>query len=266
LIAYYQFNNTQNFGLLYDKKNANDLTLSSSITFPTSTAPVGIGTSQLLTVNTAGTYNFSGANASLNFSSATPNGKVVVSKLNVLPNEAPATNAVANEYWILNNYGTNLTFSGLTTADLQTATNVSAYTPGNFSVYKRNSNGHLQVGWTQDAAATSINTNTLRFPGSGLNQSFQWFVGSNVTLGVEDVTPQATLTVYPNPYIQSQQLNVKGMNSHFTFTLYDVNGKLVVKKPMTTNEIKLDKVIAKGLYFYRIESDTKIFNGRLIVD
>lgn len=266
LIAYYQFNNIQNLGLLYDKKNANDLTISSSITFPNSTAPVGVGTSQLLTINTAGTYNFSGANASLNFSSTTPNGKVVVSRLNVLPNEAPVTNTVANEYWILNNYGTNLTFSGLTTVDLQTATNVSTYTPGNFSIYKRNSNGHLQTGWAQDATATTINTNTIRFPGSGLNQSYQWFVGSNVTLGVDEVIPQATLMVYPNPYIQGQLLNVKGIDANFTFTLYDTNGKLIVKKQMNTNEISLNKMISKGLYFYRIESDTKIFNGKLIVD
>lgn len=266
LIAYYQFNNTQNLGLLYDKKNANDLTISSSITFPATTAPIGIGTSQLMTINAAGTYNFAGANANLNFSSSHPNGKVVVSRLNVLPNEEPATNIVANEYWILNNYGTNLTFSGLTTLDLQTATNVSTMTPANFSVYRRNSNGHLQTGWTQDATATNINTNTIRFSGSSLNQSLQWFVGSNVTLGVEEVVPHASFVVYPNPYIQGQLLNVIGIDSDFTFTLYDVNGKLIVKKHMTTNEITMGKIVAKGHYFYRIESANKIFNGTLIID
>lgn len=266
LIAYYQFNNTQNFGILYDKKNSNDLTISSSITFPATTAPIGVGTSQLMTINTAGNFNYTIAKANLNFSSTTPNGKVVVSKLNVLPNETPVTNTVANEYWILDNYGTNLTFSGLTTLDLQTGTNVSSMTPANFSVFKRNNNGHLQTGWTQDATATSINANTIQFPGSGLNQSYQWFVGSNVTLGIDEVTPNASFVIYPNPYIQGQLLNVKGIASNFTFTLYDVNGKLVLRKHMTSNEISMDKIVAKGHYFYRIESENKIFNGTLIID
>jgi photosystem II stability/assembly factor-like uncharacterized protein len=266
LIAYYQFNNAQNFGLLYDKKNTNDLTISSSIAFPLTTAPVGVGTSQLMTVNATGTYNFSGANANLNFSSSTPNGIVVVSRLNVLPNDAPSTNLVGNEYWILDNYGTNITFSGLTTLDLQTATNVSTITPANFSIYKRNSNGHLQTDWTQDATATSINTNTIQFPGSVLNQSLQWFVGSNVVLGIDEITPVTTISVYPNPYIQGHLLNVTGIESNFTFTLYDGNGKLIMKKHMTTNEMTMDKILVKGYYFYKIESENKIFNGKLLID
>jgi photosystem II stability/assembly factor-like uncharacterized protein len=266
LIAYYQFNNSQNFGLLYDKKNTNNLTISSSISFPTSTAPVSIGTSQLMTIGATGTYNFSTANAALTFTGQVPNGKVVVSKLNVSPNEAPATNPTGNEYWILNNYGTNTSFSGLSSVGLSTSTNVSGISPSNFSIYKRASNGYLQSGWLKDATSTSVNTNTINFPGANLNQSFQWFAGSAISLGVDENDPQPTFVVYPNPYIQGQQLKIEGLNTAFTFTLFDVNGQIILKKQSLKEVIDFNKNISKGIYFYSIETDNKLYNGKLIVE
>jgi photosystem II stability/assembly factor-like uncharacterized protein len=266
LIAYYQFNNMQNFGLLYDKKNTNDLTISSSISFPLSTAPVGIGNSQLMTINSAGVYNFSNVNANLNFAGQVPNGKVVVSKLNVSPNEAPTTNPIENEYWILNNYGTNTSFSGMSLVSLLTSSNVSSFSPSNFSIYKRSSNGHLQAGWLQATNATAINTNSIDFPGVNLNQSSQWYVGSFAPLGVIDIIPQDSFLLYPNPYIQGQQLKIEGLDSVFTFSLFDVTGKFVLKKEGIDNEIDLNTTVSKGIYFYRIETLNKLYNGKLIIE
>jgi photosystem II stability/assembly factor-like uncharacterized protein len=266
LIAYYQFNNVENFGLLYDKKNANDLTISSTINFPSSTAPVGIGSSQLMTINTAGLYNFSTVNANLNFTGQVPNGKVVVSKLNVSPNEAPLTNPTGAEYWILNNYGTNLTFSGLSSVDLLTATNVSSFNPSNFSIYKRLSNGYLQSEWVPGTISTSVNSNTITFPGSILNQSNQWYVGSSTSLGIDELVQQKSFVIYPNPYIQGQILKIDGLDTLCTFILFDVNGKIVLKKVVANNEIDISPSITKGIYFYRIETENKLFNGKLIIE
>lgn len=266
LIAYYQFNNTQNSGLVYDKKNTHDLTILGSINFPLSTAPVGVGTSQLMTINTPGAYNFSIPNANLTFDGQTPNGKVVVSKLNVTPNEAPVTNSTGNEYWILNNYGTNLSFNGLSSVNLNTASNVSSFNPSNFTIFKRPSNGHLQPDWLQDAPATSLNNNTINFPGLNLNQSLQWFIGSNVSLGLNQLAPQLNYVIYPNPYIQGRQLKIEGLNTKFIFKLYDVNGKIVFNKQITSQNIELDTTFSKGIYFYRIETDTNLYNGKLIIE
>lgn len=266
LIAYYQFNNLQNNGILYDKKNANDLFISSSIAFPVSNAPIGIGSSQLMTVNSAGNYNFSLANANLNFGSSVPNGKVVVSKLNVNPNEAPNINLVSNEYWILNNYGTNVTFLGLNDVNLTTATNLSTMNPSMFTVYKRESNGYLQSSWIQDASATNISSSSILFPGLGLNQSFQWYLGSNTPLGINTINLTKPYMVYPNPYRQGQQLYFEGLKEPFIFTLYDVNGKLLLTKNIVNETINLDKSFANGLYFYRIETQNKMFRGKLMIE
>lgn len=266
LLAYYQFNNILNNGGVYDKKNTNDLFISGTITFPISTAPIGVGSSQLMTVNAAGNYNFSLANANLNFGSSVPNGKVVMSKLNVNPNEAPNTNLVSNEYWILNNYGTNATFSGLTDISLATATDLSTMSPSMFTVYKRESNGYLQSSWIQDASATNISSSSILFPGLGLNQSYQWYLGSNTPLGINTINTTKTFMVYPNPYIQGQQLYFEGLKEPFKFTLYDVEGKLLLTKNIVNETINLEKSFAKGVYFYRIETQSKMYNGKLIIE
>ena len=270
LIAYYQFNNTNNFGIVYDKKNTNDLTISNSITFPVSTAPVGIGTSQVLAIYAPGVYNFSSANASLNFTGnitgQVPNGKVVVSKLNVYPNEAPSIDPTGSEYWILNNYGTNTTFNGLSSVSLQSTSFGSSNVPAAYSIYKRESNGHLQSGWTQGVTATSGSTNTLNFPGASLNHSLQWYIGNSIRLALDEVKPQTNLDVYPNPYIKGQLLKIEGLDSAFTFILFDVNGKILLKKQVLNKEIELNEPYSKGVYFYRIETENKIFNGKLIIE
>ncbi|MBK8888341.1 MAG: hypothetical protein IPN46_18125, partial [Saprospiraceae bacterium] len=40
-----------------------------------------------------------------------PNGEVVVTRINQLPNIVPVIGFQSNKYWILNNYGSNPTFS-----------------------------------------------------------------------------------------------------------------------------------------------------------
>ncbi|MFK7108742.1 LamG-like jellyroll fold domain-containing protein [Flavobacterium oreochromis] len=266
LIAYYQFNNTTNNGLLYDKINSNNLNISSTILFPTSTAPVAIGTSQLLTINTTGSYNFTTTNATLNFTGQVPNGKVIVSKLNVIPNEPPTTELIGNEYWILDNYGTNSSFSGLSSINLTPLFNVSNLNPSNLILFKRNNNGHLQSSWTQSAMATALNGQTITFPGTSINQSNQLHIGSSASLETNSLDLQKNLTVYPNPTVVGEQLIIEGINSGLTFTLYDINGKLIIKKHLDDNKIRIDNNIKKGVYFYRIETNDRIYNNKLIIN
>lgn len=266
LLAYYQFNNAQNLGLLYDKKNANSLSISSSIVFPPSTAPIGTGTSQLVNITSPGTYSFTGASAGLEFATTTvPNGKVVVSKLNLAPHETPDANMLGQEYWILNNYGTNNTFTGLSSINLQTSADVSGINLTNLSIYKRGSNGFEKSGWIQNASATNMNSNTIQFPGSGLDQSLQLLIGNGTSLGNHEALPKASIIVYPNPYVQGQLLKIDGINTNFTFSLFDSSGKLLVKEKSSTNQINLKSTFSAGVYFYRIETNDKMFNGKLII-
>jgi len=55
-------------------------------------------------------------------------------------------------------------------------------------------------------------------------------------------------------------------NSTFTFTLFDSSGKIIFKNRIDSKKIDLKTTISNGIYFYRIETENKIYNGKLIVE
>ncbi|MBK9257965.1 MAG: PKD domain-containing protein [Saprospiraceae bacterium] len=111
ILSYYQFNEIS--GNAYDKIGIRHAILIGNAGRITSTAPVGGGTSHRMTVNSGGLKDFQEADVKL-YLAATgtyPNGEVVMSKLNVLPDNYPSGVFLPKSYWIMNNYGSNQTFA-----------------------------------------------------------------------------------------------------------------------------------------------------------
>ncbi len=125
LLAYYQFNSNDVHD--YDKAGIHHIVLTAGATKTPSTAPIGGGASQRMTINTGGLKDFSAVDLKLYLpvSGTYANGEVVVSKLNILPDQSPAADYLPDSYWIINNYGTNSTF---TTPD-----SIRFYDSGNIS-------------------------------------------------------------------------------------------------------------------------------------
>jgi len=112
LIAYYQFNsNDASFD--YDKVGIRHVQLMAGATKTISTVPAGGGVSSRMTINSGGLKDFGMADVKIYFpaSGTFPNGEVVVSKINLLPDQTPAASYMPSCYWVINNYGTNLTFT-----------------------------------------------------------------------------------------------------------------------------------------------------------
>ncbi len=109
LIGYYQFNEQKSVS--YNK--VGNLHAQMGGIRAESTAPVGGGSSQMLNVNSAGlkSYNTPGVQIGFPASSTYPNGNVVVSKINLIPDGGAALGTGLNRYWVINNYGTNASFS-----------------------------------------------------------------------------------------------------------------------------------------------------------
>jgi hypothetical protein len=73
---------------------------------------------------------------------------------------------------------------------------------------------------------------------------------------------EAITSVYPNP---ANDLIVVKSEGNFTFTLYDVTGKLVLtKKCSTTESIDVSR-FAGGMYFYQINASAGIKSGKLVI-
>ncbi len=166
LLAYYQFNQLVG-GRILNKKGTTDMSLLGGVSLAASAAPVGSGVSSRKTISSNGTYSFGSTGVSLTWNNGTkPNGEVVVTRINGLPDTQPSGQIKLNEdvYFILNNYGSNTTFTDPNTAVFSNLGYLSS-TSATYRMFLRGENASGST-WIQDVATSSksINTNsTLNF-------------------------------------------------------------------------------------------------------
>jgi len=190
LMVYYQFNLPNSTNIL-DKVGSRNAVQNGGSSKEISSAPVAGGTVHRMAVNTAGSYVFGDTGVELTFDTTTPNGEVVISQLNELPNELPTTEANAGNYWVINNYG-DATFDALTEVkfeplDAAFVSTVSGM-PSNAHLYKRASNEHL-ANWTDLCEATAASAGTITYDNScGLTSFSQFIVATNTALPIELVS------------------------------------------------------------------------------
>ncbi len=179
LVAYYQFNEPG--AVAYDKVNNKHLLLTAGANKLDSNAPVGAGVSKRLNVASGGLKDFTTADVKIYFpSSGTyPNGEVVVTKINQLPDQVPSATQNPKCYWVINNYGNN-TFTTLDSILFYNSGNVSGgCQSADYQLYKRSSNAEGNTWSSPQAYANTYNP----FPparvtfstGNGIN-SFSQFV------------------------------------------------------------------------------------------
>jgi len=197
LLAYYQFNSDDPAGTIDGVKDA--LGLTSGLTFntaveayTTSEVAVAGGVAQTLTIPSAGPYtaNYSSVGMEIEFGAVTPDGEVVVSRLETQsPDGANTiTGQADDEYFVINNYGVNTTFTNLTSLSLL---NVGYIDPVDAAeseltsplvIYKRPSNA-FGASWgaslANASAATSGHNGTLMFDNSAGITSFSQIVFAN---------------------------------------------------------------------------------------
>jgi len=269
IIAYYQFNH-DSAGTIYDKKGTSDLGISGGAVLVSSDAPVGPGTSSVLTVNSGGVVNFAAAECDMTFAGAAtyPNGEVVVSKININPSALPSTNVIDNTYWVVNNYGTNTAFTALSNITFSNITNVETLTAANVQLYKRNSNSDSSIAWgTNIETSTIINAGnkSAEFTNSGTLNSFsQFYIGSAIPLAVDDVVENEFI-IYPNPVKEGENVYFHNLKDKAKFTMYDMSGKQVLKTTIDTQSKTRMPYLSEGVYLYSVETNTKIKNGKLVV-
>lgn len=112
LKAYFQFNEDENTIKDWSGNNVG-LTILNAGTHNTvrSTAPVGKGLTQKLSITSSGIKSFNQVGAELNFGSGTyPDGEVYITVLNQQPPKVPSLvnkSNLSKRYWLINNYGNN---------------------------------------------------------------------------------------------------------------------------------------------------------------
>jgi PKD repeat protein len=110
LVSYYQFNEMD--GQVLDRTGVRHLSLANSAARATSTAPLGGGVSHRLTIDNAGNYSFGETGVEMVFETNQiwPDGEVVVSRIDLSPDQLPNASPHSDAYWVINNYGENEIF------------------------------------------------------------------------------------------------------------------------------------------------------------
>ncbi|MBW6481979.1 MAG: T9SS type A sorting domain-containing protein [Vicingaceae bacterium] len=72
------------------------------------------------------------------------------------------------------------------------------------------------------------------------------------------------LTAYPNPSTGLFTLKLPELVTNGTLTIFDYTGKQILQQPIKT-AAKIDITsYAKGIYFYRVETEKELFTGKII--
>ncbi|MCB0662628.1 MAG: T9SS type A sorting domain-containing protein, partial [Saprospiraceae bacterium] len=101
---YYQFNATSN--MVLDRTGFAHGLVGSTVTRNTSSAPIGIGNSELVNVSGNGTYSLEEPNVLVEVGDLDKNGVLVGTYLKGQPNTIPPGDIRGDGFWILNWYGT----------------------------------------------------------------------------------------------------------------------------------------------------------------
>ena len=120
LLKYVQFNAMDaQSNAVYELVGGSAVNLPGASVLLPSGAPVGKGVSFRKSVTSGGQHTFTGTGVDLFFPTTTaavyPNGELVVNRINPLPTFLPdsANSFHLNNYYIINNYGTNSSFTAL---------------------------------------------------------------------------------------------------------------------------------------------------------
>lgn len=220
LIAYYQFNRLDS--TILDRAGNNHADYRKAVN-TISTAPIGKGVSHRQTITTGGLKTFGTTGASIAFANTgnTPDGELVVSRIDLLPDSLANNNVQLPQYWIINNYGNNTSFASLDSIMFKPTGSVSdsaATNPNTIKLYKRTDNEHLN-NWNEQCSANRVYSGTNGYfvfaNACHLNSFSQFHITSNAP----------TATILPVELL--------------SFTATAVNNKEVQLNWTTTTEINL---------------------------
>ena len=172
LVAYYKFNEAS--GVAYDRIGLAHANLGAGVNRLDETGPFDAGVSKRSTVTASGPADFAPTDLLITFAAGTtPNGELCTSRLDGPPHALLTDyEAVGNRYWVVNNYGSNATFTALSNM-VFSGLPLTEPNPAAYQLYKRSSNGHLVSDWVFVDVADVVTT--------GANGAITFNTGLTVT-------------------------------------------------------------------------------------
>lgn len=213
LVAYYQFNLLGSSEIM-DRINLHHASLNGDAQKVISTAPIGGGESHRLTVSSPSSHLFGNTEVVADFDASHPNGEVVATRLNILPDSLPSSNPSVGIYWIVNNYGTS-NFDPIISLELDPVSGYSFGDPSDALLYIRDENEHMN-NWIQACGATNLDsgsyTYTLPCNLTNLHQFFIQSADSNeITSLYPGIYDSLEICLGDSSYLENAYQSVAGI-------------------------------------------------------
>ena len=181
IIHYYQWN-TEDQTTALDKINIRHLSLPADKVV--SSGPFANGTSSKMNVLSGGLKQFTNEGITMTFASSGtyPNGEVVVTRLDTVPDTSPSADEGSSSYWVIHNFGPNQVFSALediTFTGYGTLSPTEATNPSEFELYTRNFGQHSATWSTyidQADVITPQPTNAITFDPTTITSFGQFYI------------------------------------------------------------------------------------------
>lgn len=180
ILHYYQWN-TDDTTIALDKVGVRHLSLVADKVV--SSGPFAAGVSSKMDVATGGLKQFTDEGVDMTFASSGtyPNGEIVVTRLDTLPDASPSDDEGAASYWVIQNFGANQVFTALediTFAGYGTLSPREESNPGEFELFRRNFGQHTIWGPALEHAAivAAAPANTITFDPTSITSFGQLYV------------------------------------------------------------------------------------------
>jgi hypothetical protein len=82
-------------------------------------------------------------------------------------------------------------------------------------------------------------------------------------VGVKDIQA-AGISVYPNPATDNIHIALPENVNHAVFTLYDMQGKTLIRKEINNQEIVPVNNFASGIYIYHVGTEKESYQGKVL--
>jgi photosystem II stability/assembly factor-like uncharacterized protein len=272
LRSYLQFNEAD--GPAFDRVGLGFASFGGDAHRIVSTVAVGPGVSNRQNVTASGSLSFGGTGLAATFpnSGSLPEGEVVVTRLDIAPDQSPAADSISRSYWVLHNFAVNPFFDELDAIQFDKIGEVPV---GNIAQqYQLHARPPRAEGdtWqsldTGDELISGADGTVVFSNGNGVGEPAQFIVTRPMATPSKEPAPTNPLiAVSPNPVASNGVLSIQtNLVGKVKFRLFDEKGRAIRLAVFEKSTNLPLNGLAAGMYFYSIENKGVMKFGKVVVE
>jgi hypothetical protein len=84
-------------------------------------------------------------------------------------------------------------------------------------------------------------------------------------VAVEDLPAEDIINIYPNPATDNIVISLREMITNAVFTLYDMQGKVLIRRNVSNEDVISVNEFAAGVYIYNVSTGKENLNGKIVI-